>query len=194
MGVPQQVAIQGRCAEADADIVAALGALAECSSQLENEPLKGAVGSATATLMGHVEHYCQKLVEFLLSGLGVGEPDVVVYDKLWTLRLMSKRSDVTCRWVNEAGGIAAVSQAMASHRGSAKLQKEGSWLVYVLGGIDGLVELLRRSQGIPAVQEAVAWAQHMRSLTRGAPISRRPSGSRRPWSWRVRSIWRAGCG
>lgn len=145
--------------KAATDVLAAAGALVECSTQLENEPLRGAVGNSTMQLVGHIERHCRELVDALVKGAAEGSKCAdVAYDNLWALRLMGKRSEVTRSWITEAGGMDAVSRVMATHPGHAKLQKEGSWLVYVLGGVDGLTELLRRSRGCPAPQEAACWA------------------------------------
>jgi len=146
---------------AASDVLAAVGALVECAEQLEHEPLAGDVGSATAQLVGHIEQRCRELVGALVKGVAGAESGKcadVAYDNLWTLRLMGKRSEVTRCWIGEAGGMHAVSRVMAMHPSHAKLLKEGSWLVYVLGGVDGLAELLRQSQGSPAVQEAAVWS------------------------------------
>lgn len=143
-----------------ADVLAAVGALAECSVELEHEPLKGALGRSTAYLVTHIEGHCRELVTTLLRSTSGGstDSDHLAYDKLWTLRLMGKRSQATRQWVVEAGGMDAVSQIMAAHPGHGKLQKEGTWLVYTLWGVDGVAELLRQNRGCSVIQEAASWA------------------------------------
>ncbi|CAE8688504.1 unnamed protein product, partial [Polarella glacialis] len=132
--------------EASADVVAALRALAECCFQLENGPLKRDVGSATSQLLGHVEGCCRKVVQQLVAALRQPDTGSSAYDKLWALRHVGKQSEVTRQWMREADGMSALAQVMAAHPSHKKLLEEGAWLAYVLGGVDGLVELLRAGQ------------------------------------------------
>lgn len=156
---PAQPADAACMFDASADIIAAVEALTDCASRLENEPLKGTVASATRTLVGAIEGHCRELVRGLLEGLRQsGDSAEVAHDKVWTLRLMGKRSEATRRWILDAGGMEAVWQAMAAHPGHEELQKEGVWLVYVLHGVDGFRMLLQTGRDRPAVLRAVAWA------------------------------------
>jgi hypothetical protein len=157
--------------DASADIIAAVEALTDCASRLENEPLKGTVASATRTLVGAIEGHCRELVRGLLEGLRQsGDSAEVAHDKVWTLRLMGKRSEATRRWILDAGGMEAVWQAMAAHPGHEELQKEGAWLVYVLHGVDGFRMLLQTGRDRPAVLRAVAWAVYDLASTRPSPL------------------------
>jgi len=142
--------------DASSDILAALGALAECSAQLEHEPLKGTMGQATVSLLAHIEGRCRESVEFLLRGLGAsGELADVQFDKLWTLHVMGKRSEATKRWILELGGAGAIAAAMAACPTHEQLMQEGIWFIYDLGGLAGVAELLRHSS--TAVAAAAAW-------------------------------------
>eukprot|EP00406_Dinophysis_acuminata_P057781 CAMPEP_0179269346 /NCGR_PEP_ID=MMETSP0797-20121207/30910_1 /TAXON_ID=47934 /ORGANISM="Dinophysis acuminata, Strain DAEP01" /LENGTH=353 /DNA_ID=CAMNT_0020977659 /DNA_START=32 /DNA_END=1089 /DNA_ORIENTATION=+ len=139
------------------DLLAAVAALAECSSQLEHEPLKGVIGRATVSLLTGIEGRCQESVEFLLRGLAAsGEGSDVQFDKLWTLHVMGKRSQATRQWILNSGGLAAIPAAMAMHPDHEDLLNEGAWLMYSLRGLDGIAALLRHSC-VP-VQAAAAWA------------------------------------
>jgi len=162
MGVPHHAPIvehEAAYFRLGGDVVAALGALTECSSQLENEPLKGTVGRATLALVSHVESHCRELVAFLLNGLGSPEePADVTYDKMWTLRSMGKRSELAQRWMLEAGAVAAVARAMRENLPHPRAQKEGVWLCYTLGGLDSVAELIQVNRCHLPSQTAAAWA------------------------------------
>merc|ERR1719456_226588 len=108
-------------------------------------------------MIRHVEDRSRELVSFLLGSLGLaGDSDDTTYDKLWTLRTIGKRSEVARQWIQQRGGVAAVAQAMAAHSGHMRAQKEGAWLCYVIGGLDGVVELLRLSRGGNTAQQVAA--------------------------------------
>jgi len=154
----------GPLCEASADVVAALGALVDCCSQVESEPLKRDVSSATQQLLGHVEGCCQKVVQEIVAALKQPGSASLAYDKVWALRHVGKQSEMTRRWMLEADTTAAIAEVMAAHPDHNELLEEGSWLAYVLGGVDGFVELLRLGKAMPcgtkgtmAVQQAAAW-------------------------------------
>lgn len=151
--------------ETSADITAALQALAECSVRLESEPLKREVGYATQQMLQHVEGSCKVVVHALVNTLKENPSGTVAYDKLWALRHVGKQSEVSRKWMREDGGMAAIAAAMSANPGHERLLEEGAWLGYVLGGIDGLLELLQLAKAMPrdsagtmAVQQATAWA------------------------------------
>lgn len=162
--------------DAPADILAALGALAECSARLEHEPLKGAMGQATVALFSHIEGRCRESVAFLLAGLGSpAEAPEMQQDKLWTLRTMVRRSSITKRWILESDGLKAVAAAMATHPGHEELMTEGVWLVHDLCDVEGVAELLKHSS--LAVQATAGWA--LRDLVK----ERRVAGTASAEDW-----------
>lgn len=140
------------------DVLTALDAFNECSAQVETEPLKGAMGKATASLLHLVERHARDLVQFLLGGLATGDSDLACYDKLWTLRSMAKKSELTRRWIVEAGGLAAIARALGAHPKTGTVQKEGVWLVFVLRDKEGIAQLLQQCRGCAGVQIAASWA------------------------------------
>eukprot|EP00931_Biecheleriopsis_adriatica_P060542 TRINITY_DN36370_c0_g2_i1.p1 TRINITY_DN36370_c0_g2~~TRINITY_DN36370_c0_g2_i1.p1 ORF type:complete len:763 (-),score=157.25 TRINITY_DN36370_c0_g2_i1:31-2319(-) len=155
----------GHFCETSADVVAALGALAECCSHLSSEPLKRDVGSATEQLLGHVEGCCRKVIQELVAALKQPGCAALAYDKIWALRHVGKQSEVTRHWMQDANAMAAIAEVMAAHPEHRQLLEEGTWLAYVLKDVDGFVELLklgkamqRGSAGAMAVQQAAAWA------------------------------------
>eukprot|EP00439_Symbiodinium_sp_Y106_P078326 s139_g17.t1 len=135
--------------ETSADITAALQALAECSLRLESEPLKREVGYATQQMLQHVEGSCKVVVHALVNTLKENPMGTVAYDKLWALRHVGKQSEVSRKWMRDDGGMAAIAAAMSSNPGHDRLLEEGAWLAYVLGGIDGFVELLQLAKAMP---------------------------------------------
>jgi len=141
------------------DLLCALDALAECSAQLENEPLKGTMGHATVTLLSQIETTCRGSVEFLLRDLGSSEESGdVQYDKVWTLHRMSKRSEATRHWIVELGGLTAVPAAMAAHPAHPELLQWGAWLLHDIWGLDGIAALLRHQHLM--VRASAAWIIH----------------------------------
>mmetsp|Transcript_57553 Transcript_57553/g.136892 ORF Transcript_57553/g.136892 Transcript_57553/m.136892 type:complete len:778 (-) Transcript_57553:25-2358(-) len=149
------------------DIVSTCSLLANCSAQIENQPLKSAMEKGVVSVVGALEAKCREWIGFMVQGLSEWAEEKVQYDILWTLRLLSEQSTVAKRWILEVGGHNASAAAMASHPHHEMLTQEGTSLVYELLGVNGLISLLKIENS--NVQTATVWQIYDRCKERGSP-------------------------
>mmetsp|Transcript_61116 Transcript_61116/g.138060 ORF Transcript_61116/g.138060 Transcript_61116/m.138060 type:complete len:782 (+) Transcript_61116:23-2368(+) len=184
-----RVARAKRCPAADAtvqqhyvqctDLVSTCGLLADCSVQIEHQPLKHAMLQGVVSVVGALETKCRDWITFMVRSLLSASDsrewaeDKVQYDILWTLRLLSEQSNLAKQWIVEAGGGQAAAQAVACHPQHDELAEEGTALVYELLGVSGLMKMLHITDS--HVQTATVWQIYNRCKERGVAPGSLPS-------------------
>jgi len=168
------------------DLVSTCGLLADCSVQIEHQPLKHAMLQGVVSVVGALETKCRDWITFMVRSLLSASDsrewaeDKVQYDILWTLRLLSEQSNLAKQWIVEEGGGPAAAQAVAGHPGHDELAEEGTALVYELLGVSGLMKMLQITDS--RVQTATVWQIYNRCKERGvAPGSKSLSKNAVHW-------------
>lgn len=119
----------------------------------------GNLQQATAELVGNAVRLCQEqvmgCVKLLIQALVSKQSPELALDAAWALNEMAHKNPLVAGWIREVGGLQALQESVVVYASHTEHVNCCTWLVRMIGGASGLLQLLSTEPCRPEVVVAV---------------------------------------
>jgi len=133
----------------------ALQMLVRLVPQMKNGHLQQEAAKFVGNAVVHCQEQVMNCVKLLIQALVNKQSPELALDAAWTLNEMAHKSPWVAGWIREAGGLQALQESIVVYSSHIEHVNCCTWLVRMIAGSSGLLQLLRTEPCKPEVLLAV---------------------------------------